>query len=137
MVERLHAYCIMSCIVCTYGVAGKINMKDYGLVLVVGILAILVRFLVLPDSLSPASDQQVPQGHAGSVKHVMQFLIRNRIWLYIGLMVYLVFFARKNSLRQLKESFKFDVASKLHALMLVLGGSCIVVISAYIFSNIK
>ena len=116
---------------------GKIHMKDYGKILTVGVVAIFLRFLLLPDSITTAATGDMPIEKTVTLNMIMQFLIRNRLWLYIGMMVYLICFARRNSSKQLMSSFQYDVGLMLRIIILALG-FCVVGVSVlFIFSFLK
>ena len=105
-------------------------MNEYGRVIVVGAIAVLVRFMILPDSVSTTSKME-------KIPSVLEFLIRNRLWLYMGLMVYLIFFARKNTSKQLMASWKYDVGTVLRSTMFMLGLAIIFALTIFIYSYLK
>jgi hypothetical protein len=62
-------------------------------------------------------------------------MIRNRIWMYIGLVMYFLFFARRSSSKQLLNSFKYDLAPLLRRILfaLILAGIAIVPVFMYFY----
>lgn len=102
-------------------------MKDYAPVIVVAATAVALRFMFLPDTIASSITvtESDPFSVDGILKSAFRFMIRNRIWMYIGLVMYFLFFARRSSSKQLLSSFKYDVAPLLRRISLALVLACV------------
>jgi hypothetical protein len=102
-------------------VAEKICMKDLKLVIVVVVVALIVRILLLRDSSSHISPFLPNLDTIQVLKSLNHSFISNRFYLYIIGVVYLVIFARKNSMKQLWNSFNEDVSPLLRGVVYFIG----------------
>ena len=118
-------------------VAEKICMKDLKLVIAVVLIALGVRIVFLRDSLSSVSGYFLEIETLQSLKLLVQSLLINRFYLYVMGVVYLIIFARKNSIKQLWNSFNEDLSPVLRVIVYVIGFVGFSAVSAYIHLYLK